>query len=108
VSECRAGAVRTFYVHPSEFGLRKTAVEEIAGGDAAENAAILKDVLSGADGPRRDVVLLNAGAALFVAGAAETVEAGIDRAAAAIDDGSAAGTLQRLVDTSRVAAGERV
>jgi anthranilate phosphoribosyltransferase len=54
------------------------------------------------------VVLLNAGAALFVAGAAETVEAGIDRAAAAIDDGSAAGTLQRLVDTSRVAAGERV
>ena len=63
-------------------------------------------MLAGADGPRRDVVLLNAGAALFVSGAVETVEAGIDRAAAAIDDGSAATTLQRLVDTSRVAAEE--
>ena len=106
VSECRAGAVRTFYVHPSEYALRKTAVDDIAGGDAAENAAILRDVLAGADGPRRDVVLFNAGAALFVAGAVETVEAGIDRAAAAIDDGSAARTLERLVDTSRVTAEE--
>jgi len=106
VSECRAGAVRTFYVHPSEYGLRKTAVDDIAGGDAAHNAAILRDVLAGADGPRRDVVLFNAGAALFVAGAVETVETGIDRAAAAIDDGSAARTLERLVDTSRVTAEE--
>ena len=92
-------------IHPST-RLRKTAVDDIAGGDAAENAAILKDVLAGADGPRRDVVLFNAGAALFVAGAVETVEAGIDRAAAAIDDGSAARTLERLVDTSRVTAEE--
>lgn len=81
-------------------------VDEIAGGDAADNAAILKDVLAGAHGPRRDVVLLNAAAALFVAGAVETVEAGIDRAAAAIDDGQAAATLQRLVDASRVVAEE--
>ena len=106
VSECRAGAVRTFYVHPSEFGLRKTALEEIAGGDAAANAAILEAVLAGADGPRRDVVLLNAGAALFVSGAVDTVEAGIVRARSAIDDGRAAATLQRLVDTSRVVAEE--
>ena len=106
VSECRAGAVRTFYVHPSEYGLRKTAVEEIAGGDADANAAILKAVLAGADGPRRDVVLLNAGAALFVSGAVDTVEAGIDRARSAIDDGRAAATLQRLVDASRVVAEE--
>ena len=72
------------------------------GSSTARTASILKAVLAGTDGPRRDVVLLNAGAALFVSGAVDTVEAGIDRARSAIDDGRAAATLQRLVDASRV------
>src|SRR4029077_2313813 len=66
VSEGRAGAVNTFYVHPSDFGLAKSDPAALKGGDAAENAAIVREVLEGKRGPRRDVVLLNAGAALFI------------------------------------------
>ena len=68
VSECRDGAVHTFYIHPSDFGIRKAALSELLGGDAAENAAIVRRVLEGEAGAPRDVVVLNAGAALFVAG----------------------------------------
>src|SRR5947207_3092287 len=59
VSECRGGAVNTFYVHPADFGLPKSDPAALKGGDAAENAAIVRDVLAGTRGPRRDVVLLN-------------------------------------------------
>src|SRR5919107_1431163 len=57
VSECRAGSVRTFYVHPSDFGLRKVPLEAVAGGDAAESAALVRSVLAGHPGPRRDAVV---------------------------------------------------
>ncbi len=67
VSECRDGAVHTFYIHPSEFGIRKATLAELLGGDAAENAAIVRRVLEGQAGAPRDAVVLNAGAALFVA-----------------------------------------
>src|SRR5215208_2271694 len=101
VSECRAGRVRTFYVHPSDFGLRKVPLEALAGGDAAENASIVQRVLAGDPGARRDAVLLNAAAGLFVAGRAESIRAGIDVAAAAIDGGAATATLSRLVEVSQ-------
>jgi anthranilate phosphoribosyltransferase len=68
VSECRAGAVNTFYLHPSDFGIPKAAPADLKGGDAATNAAIVTAILDGTRGPARDVVLLNAGAALFLAG----------------------------------------
>ena len=100
VSESRGDSVQTFYVHPADFGLTKASPESLKGGDAATNAAIVREVLSGAAGPRRDVVLLNAGAALFVAGDAETVKAGIAKAAAAIDNGSATGVLDKLIAVS--------
>ena len=100
VSESRGDSVQTFYVHPADFGLTKASPESLKGGDAATNAAIVREVLSGAAGPRRDVVLLNAGAALFVAGDAETVKAGIAKAAAAIDNGSAKGVLDKLIAVS--------
>ncbi|MEY4094442.1 MAG: Anthranilate phosphoribosyltransferase [Acidobacteriota bacterium] len=100
VSECRGDSVQTFYVHPSDFGLAKASPESLKGGDAATNAAIVRSVLAGQAGPARDVVLLNAGAALFVAGQAETVKAGIAEAAAAIDSGKAASTLSKLADMS--------
>jgi anthranilate phosphoribosyltransferase len=96
VSECRDGAVNTFYVHPSDFGLARARVEDLRGGDAAENAAIARAILAGEPGPRRDVVRLNAAAALLVAGAAPTMDDGLDRAAEAIDSGRAAGVLARL------------
>ncbi|HEY6360651.1 MAG TPA: anthranilate phosphoribosyltransferase, partial [Vicinamibacterales bacterium] len=68
VSECRDGTVNTFYVHPADFGLAKADPADLKGGDATTNAAIIRAVLDGRGGPPRDIVLLNAGAALFVAG----------------------------------------
>jgi anthranilate phosphoribosyltransferase len=100
VSEYRDGAVNTFYVHPADVGLTKAAPESLRGGDAAENARIARAVLDGARGPARDIVLLNAGASLLVAGAVPVIERGIARAAAAIDSGAARAVLQRLVELS--------
>jgi anthranilate phosphoribosyltransferase len=100
VSECRDGAVNTFYVHPSDFNLPKAAPEALRGGDAAENAAIARSVLAGDRGPARDIVLLNAAASLLIAGSVSTIADGIARAERALDDGSAAAVLARLVQTS--------
>jgi anthranilate phosphoribosyltransferase len=100
VAECRDGAVHTFYIHPSEFGMTKGVGESLKGGDATTNAAIIRDVLAGKPGGPRQVVLLNAGVALFVAGAAESVRAGIGQAAAAIDSGAAGATLDAMVRLS--------
>ena len=102
ISECRDGAVNTFYMHPADVGLPKAAAGALQGGDAQANAHIIEGVLAGTAGPARDVVLLNAGAALFVAGAAASVREGIARAAAAIDGGDAKRTLERLVAVSVV------
>lgn len=101
VSECRDGFVHTFYVHPSEFGLPKAGVDDLKGGDAAVNADIARSVLAGASGPQRDIVLLNAGAALFIAGHAASVRAGIEEARRTLDEGRAQATLDRMVEASR-------
>ena len=97
VSECRDGAVKTFYVHPSDVGLPKAQPAALAGGDAAVNADVVRHVLAGGRGPARDVVLLNAGAALFVAGRVSRLADGLAAAAAAIDGGAARRTLDALV-----------
>ena len=101
VSECRNNTVQTFYVHPADFGLPKATPESLKGGDAKTNAAIVTAVLDGVSGAPRDVVLLNTGAALFIAGQADTVRAGVARAAAAIDSRAAAGVLAKLVRVSQ-------
>lgn len=100
VSESKGSAVQTFYVHPADFGLAKASPESLKGGDAKTNAAIVISILSGEAGPPRDVVLLNAGAALFVAGEADTVTAGIAKAERAIDSGAAASVLKQLIAVS--------
>jgi anthranilate phosphoribosyltransferase len=100
VSECRAGTVNTFYVHPADFGIAKAGSADLKGGDAAENAGIVRGVLDGTRGPQRDVVLLNAGAGLFVAGREASVREGIARAAEAIDSGAARRTLDAMVRAS--------
>src|SRR5205814_826705 len=100
ISECRDGAVNTFYLHPSDVGLPKAPAGALQGGDAHENARIIERVLGGERGPARDVVLLNAGATLFIAGAAASVDDGIVKASRAIDRGDARQTLQRLVKIS--------
>jgi len=100
VSECRHKTVNTFYVHPADYGLPRAAPESIRGGDAAANAETARTVLAGTPGAPRDVVLLNAGAALLVAGAAPTVREGIAMAADAIDSGRASGVLAKMVALS--------
>jgi anthranilate phosphoribosyltransferase len=101
ISECRNGTVQTFYLHPADVGLAKAAPADLQGGDAATNAAIVTEVLNGAQGPARDIVLLNAGAALFVAGRASSIRDGIAAAAAAIDSGRARATLAAMVRSSQ-------
>ena len=104
VAECRDGAVHTFYIHPSDFGVPKSRGEALKGGDAATNAGIIRGVLDGERGPARDVVLVNAAAALFVAGAAASVGFGVARAAAAVDSGAARSTLEAMAKLSRAEA----
>src|SRR3954470_7339492 len=100
VSECRDGAVNTFYLHPGDVGLPKAPAGALLGGDAHDNARIIEAVLNGVRGPARDVVLLNSGASLFIAGAAPSVSQGILIASRAIDRGDAKRTLERLVTLS--------
>jgi anthranilate phosphoribosyltransferase len=108
VSECRNGAVNTFYVHPSDFNIPKAAPAALRGGDAAENAAIARAVLAGERGPARDIVVLNAAASLLIADAVMTVANGIARAERALDSGTGAAVLDRLVRVSNGEAPEAV
>jgi anthranilate phosphoribosyltransferase len=101
VSECRNGCVRSFFVHPSEFGVPKARPEELLGGDAEQNAAIVRRVLEGATGAARDIVVLNAGAALFIAERAASVREGVRLASTAIDEGRALATLERMAQHSK-------
>ncbi len=100
ISECRGGSVNTFYLHPADVGLPKAARASLRGGNAEENAGIVTRVLEGALGPPRDIVVLNAGAGLFIAGAATSVADGMRRASDAIDRGDAARTLERMASLS--------
>ncbi len=105
ISECRAGTVQTFYVHPAEYGLAKASLDSLRGGDAQANAAIVRRVLDGDSGPPRDIVLLNAGAALFVAAQVDSVRDGIAMASEGIDSGRAKSLLSELVAVSQSSAG---
>ena len=104
ISECRGGAVNTFYVHPGDFGVPKAAPGDLRGGDAAENAVIAKAVLDGSTGPARDIVVLNTAAALLIAGQAATIPEGIVQASAALDSGRARQALDRLITISTAGA----
>jgi len=97
VTELKDGTIRTFEVRPSDAGLPPATLEDLKGGDSTVNAAAIRRLLSGEEGPFRDIVLLNAGAALIVGGKAKDLREGAERAARAIDDGSAARALDKLV-----------
>ncbi len=96
VAEWKEGAVRRFQIMPEEAGLPRATLADLRGGDAEENATALRALLAGAPGPYRDVVLLNAAAALVVAGRAADLKDGVAIAARAIDDGTAARSLEAL------------
>jgi len=97
VSELRDGLIRTYDITPERFLGRRAAPAEVAGGDPAFNAALTRRILSGEPGGAREVVLLNAAAALMAAGRADTFEAGLRRAAESVDSGAARAKLERLV-----------
>jgi anthranilate phosphoribosyltransferase len=101
VSECRDGAVKTFYLHPGDVGLPKASAAALKGGDARENARIIEQVLDGAHGAPRDIVVFNAGAALFIAGEAASVEEGMLMASRGIDGRDARRVLEQLVAISQ-------
>ena len=98
VREVRDGAVvGSWTFEPADAGIAAIAREDLPGGDPAQNADIARRVLAGDPGPARDIVVLNAGAGLYVAGLADSVVEGAGLAATAIDDGSAAALLDRVV-----------
>lgn len=98
VSELRDGKIRNYRIMPEDFGLTRGNMADIRGGDAGKNAAIIRDILSGKAGPRRDMVLLNAAAAFYAAGKAPEIRVGIKMAADSIDSTRASEKLARLIE----------
>jgi anthranilate phosphoribosyltransferase len=101
VIEVKDGATEEWFAAPEDFGIPVAGLEGVAGGSPAENAAAVRSVFDGEPGPRRDFVLLNAGAAIYVGGKVSDLEKGIAGAAEAIDSGGAAEMLDRLIETTR-------
>lgn len=97
VIEVAGGGTQEWFVEPGQFGLAEGGLADVAGGTPEENAAASRAVLEGESGPRRDLVLLNAGAAIYVGGRAADLEGGVDKAAAAVDSGAAGEILERLI-----------
>lgn len=98
ISELKNKNVRTFYIKPQDFKMKKASLEDIRGGDVEENARIVRDVLGGEKGPRQDVVLLNASAALVAGGLCKAFKEGIGLAKDSIESGKAKEKLDRLVE----------
>jgi anthranilate phosphoribosyltransferase len=100
VIEVTDGRTDEWFAEPGEFGLSAGELEDVAGGSPEENAAASRAVLAGAGGPRRDLVLLNAGAAIYVGGLAGSLGEGVEKAADAVDSEAARELLERLVSTT--------
>jgi len=96
VAEVRGGSVRTYTLEPERFGVRRAHLSELAGGGPEENAAAMRRVFAEAVGPLADVTAVNAGAALYVGGVAESLEEGYERARATLASGAAAAKLEEL------------
>lgn len=101
ISEVKNGEVRTYYVTPEDFGIRRAPISAIQGGDARRNAEIIREILSDGGGTRKDVVLLNAAAGLVVGGKASTLREGIELAGESIRSGRALSCLERLAALSQ-------
>ncbi|MGH7424280.1 MAG: anthranilate phosphoribosyltransferase, partial [Candidatus Methylomirabilales bacterium] len=97
ISEVRGGVVRSYCVRPEDFGIPRATLADLAGGDAAANAGIIRQILQGAKGPKRDIVVLNAGAAIAAGGGAQDIQDGIRGAERSIDSGTAWEKLEKAV-----------
>jgi anthranilate phosphoribosyltransferase len=97
VIEVADGRTEEHFVEPGDFGFAEAQLEDVAGGSPEENAAASRAVLAGESGPRRDLVVLNAGAAIYVGGIAGSLAEGVEKAAAAVDSGAGSELLDRLI-----------
>ncbi|MBQ3980201.1 MAG: anthranilate phosphoribosyltransferase [Lachnospiraceae bacterium] len=100
ICEIRDGWFRSTTIAPEDFGFERCTKDDLKGGTPAENAQITRDILSGAKGHKRNAVLLNAGASLYIAGKADTFADGVKLAAELIDSGKAAATLEKFIEVS--------
>ncbi len=101
ISEIKDGKVTTFTISPEQFGFARATLEDLRGGEGAENAKITRAILSGTEtGAKRDIVVLNAGATLYVGGLAESIESGIRLAQKTIESGKALEVLEKLIQLS--------
>ncbi|PYO02658.1 MAG: anthranilate phosphoribosyltransferase [Candidatus Rokuibacteriota bacterium] len=107
VSEVREGVVRSFTVRPDDFGMSRAAIGDLRGGDREQNAQLIRGLLDGAAGPKRDIVLMNSAAALVAGAKARDLKDGVSQAALAIDSGAARGKLEALVALSQKLAQEK-
>jgi anthranilate phosphoribosyltransferase len=101
ISELNGGAIRTYTIRYDTFGIAPAQIRDLSGGSPQDNARIIRDILDGERGAPRDIVLMNAGAALCVGGLAPDLHGGIGLAAASIDSGNASARLDALVDATR-------
>jgi anthranilate phosphoribosyltransferase len=97
ISHLKDGEIRNFETRPEDFGLKTAKLEEIRGGNAEDNAQIIREVLDGQRGAKRDIVLLNASAAFVASGVDQSFEGGIERARDTIDSGRAKAKLEALI-----------
>jgi anthranilate phosphoribosyltransferase len=104
VIEVADGRTEEHFVEPGDFGFAEAQLEDVAGGSPEENAAVSRAVLAGEPGPRRDLVLLNAGAAIYVGGVAGSLAEGVEKAIAAVDSGAGNALLDRLIAATAVSA----
>ena len=100
ICEFKDGWFKTYVINPEDFGFEKCTKDELKGGTPAENAEITRNILKGEKGPKRNAVLMNAGAALYIGGKAENFKAGIELAAEIIDSGKATETLEKFIEVS--------
>ena len=100
VCEFKDGWMKNYVIKPEQFGLKRCEKQDLVGGSPAENAAITRAILAGEKGPKRDAVLMNAGAALYIGGKAESLADGIRLAGELIDSGKAAKTLEKVIEVS--------
>ena len=100
VCEFKDGWYKTYTITPEDFGFERCTKDELRGGTPAENAQITRDILGGAKGPKRNAVLMNAGASLYIYGKAESLKEGIELAAEIIDSGKALETLDKFIEIS--------
>ena len=100
VCEINDGWYKTYIIKPEDFGFERCTKEDLVGGTPEENAKITRDILAGAEGPKTNAVLLNAGASLYIAGKADSFKAGVELAKELIKSGAATSTLEKIIEVS--------